>query len=95
MKIKTEEYGLISIKWIDDRIKQCLIDKNQAGMGEILRIGAEVMLLEEIKHQLLSAREFASSCYEKGSGGYDPELDGSRESYDRAKQKFLDSEFQM
>ena len=100
MKIKLQEYGIISIKMIDDMINELEGFKT----GDILKdlpTRSLIGTLEGLKQQLITAEKLADVCFEAGEKrGYElPALQMRAipisESENPNKQDFLNSEIEI
>ena len=65
MKIKLQDYGLISIEWID---KQIEIEKEKVFINDLNSWASErLSVLEQLKEQLIPSEKLAEICLEKGA----------------------------
>jgi hypothetical protein len=88
MKIKLQEYGIISIKMMDDMIKELEGFKT----GDILKdlpTRSLISTLEGLKQQLIPAEKLADICWEAAK--HEPSGLGI---YDE-KEEFLNSEIEV
>lgn len=88
MKIKLQDYGLISIEWID---KQIEIEKEKVFINDLNSWASErLSVLEQLKEQLIPSEKLAEVCLVKG---------GHIEAYSsepyNEKQEFLKSEIEI
>ena len=92
MKIKLQDYGLISIEWIDKKRNEIQIKRDKCPIGSHIRIVYEhkLSLLEDIKDHLIPSEKLAEVCLVKG---------GHIEAYPsepyNEKQQFLKSEIEI
>jgi hypothetical protein len=88
MKIKLQDYSLISNKWIDDRIK--LLQPPYISQRDAIESESIIYELEKLKQQLIPSEKLAEVCLVKG---------GHIEAYSsepyNEKQEFLKSEIQI
>jgi len=90
MKIKIQNYSLISNEWIDQQLKQLevYIDTDK----EMMSIYNAMCY---VKKQLIPSEKLADKCYEEGSGGFDYDHHTSMAQYEKDKQYFLNSEIEI
>lgn len=97
MKIKLQDYSLISNEWIDEQIEELKKEK-QKYLSDWFYVGqleAKIDLLESVKQQLIPSEKLADICYEEGSGGFDYDHHTSMTQYEKDKQYFLTSEIEL
>ena len=70
MKIKLQDYSIISNEWIEKRIKTLNKSYTHSNInGNVIKcnfINAELEYLEELKQQLIPAEKLADVCFEAG-----------------------------
>lgn len=93
MKIKLNDYSLISVKWIDKQI-QILSEEGAKNLGnphpcKHTVINQKILLLQEIKKQLIPSKKLAEKCFDAGINFCD---DNVRPEDKKDKQTFLNSE---
>lgn len=65
MKIKIQDYSLISNKWIDDRIK--LLQPPYISQRDAIESESIIYELEKLKQQLIPSEKLAEVCFDKGA----------------------------
>ena len=97
MKIKLQDYSLISNEWINEEIKRWKKEtKNyKVDSYEYGYCHGKLMVLEELKEKLIPSEKLADECYEEGSGGFDYDHHTSMTQYEKDKQYFLTSEIEI
>ena len=91
MKIKLQDYSLISNEWIDAQIKSLTDDGIEClGKGFLMAhvgITSKIKLLQDIKKQLIPSEKLADVCYDTGWDGVSD--------YNIDKDNFLTSEIEI
>jgi hypothetical protein len=98
MKIKLQEYSLISNEWIEERIKKLNKSYTHSNIiGNVIRcnfINDELEYLEELKQQLIPLEKLVDNVYDEliGCSG---NIVSEKLLYDQRKQDYLNSEIEI
>ena len=89
MKIKLQDYGLLSIEWIDKEIEKLNVIARDGDVNKF-RIEGQIISLISIRQQLIPSKELAELCFDMGA-----DIEAcSLERY-KDKQEFLESEIEL
>ena len=93
MKIKLQDYSLISNEWIDETIKTTTENRDKCGNGtsEWYDYNGRIWFLNYIKkEQLIPSEKLADKSFHEGSWAMQ-----DSDPYEECKQKFLTSEIEI
>ena len=88
MKIKLQDYGLISIEWIDEEIEKLNVIARDGDINKF-RIEGQIISLLSIKQQLIPSEKLANICFDAGS------IEAFSSELYNEKQEFLKSEIEI
>ena len=86
MKIKLQEYSLISNEWIDEHIRHLKYSLDHIPESYITKHQAQIYILEQLKQQLIPSEKLADLSFDKGYNCL---------SLRKLKQDFLTSEIEI
>ena len=95
MKIKLQDYSLISNQWIDERIKDAerLMQPHMNPSKDLIsNLEGKIIALEELKLQLISSEKLANKSFEAGEYCEKEKLIIT---FDNPKGRFLNSEIEI
>ena len=92
MKIKLQDYSLISNEWIQQSMDFYQSELNSGSELQYVSLAAKISLLEEIKEQLIPSEKLADRCVDEGTviG-----MAFSIKQQDEQKQEYLKSEIEI
>jgi hypothetical protein len=84
MKIKLQDYSLISSEWIDKEIEKLNVIARDGDINKF-RIEGQIISLLSIKQQLIPSEKLAEVCFDNGFNS----------GMELSKQEFLESEIEI
>lgn len=90
MKIKLQDYSLISNEWIQQSMDSYQSELNSGSELQYVSLAAKISLLEEIKEQLIPSEKLGEVCLEKGA-----DIEAFSNKRYKDKQEYLTSEIEI